>query len=1254
MTPWERYKEQHLFAADSGYSGKTGIPRNKTPLRGGERQAVIRDTPLPQAVVKDAGAPIASRIGASNPLADAGRKSAASGIPPIRGRNRLPRRGSESRAILYDGTAGDRRAGPKYREQEGRKHSLDIAATPWTDYKRRNQISGDVWKSVPEETETVYSSRFDHRKIGTLEPLVRLWKQRERDPDEEAVFLEQRQKGDYLNASAIKPPAEVAGSIPASEKELYGLAYDALSAQSSFQSANRLANEMAQFQHGEAMTEEEIKNYGTRVGLLLQDARYSLSWLEENKNRIRPEEYTDLKQLYEIQSIQAQQMSALVDWYRNGGSAKVYTELPQMAEKFTSGIAPMEELTASIQGLEQQISELEAEREKYTGYLAGTSLDSETRAKWEKAISGLDSAIQERADALALEEERYSVYWQWMFHGKSIDESMEGKTADGKEVYEAELAALEEQYSRDYRVTGTRERTVQLATEDEVRSWLDHEWKSIAHTDGEPTVSYNEEKGMYEIAFSETDDRFLNESLAMADAREDHPVAVSLDHMDEAEKNTFYYLIGAGYEDMAISYANAMALETRREKLEKIEKASGNWHGVFWAPAVYGLLFPVAGYDALAGSDYLNTGLNINPSLGPAAIRDALLSGAAGTLNEFSGTLPQWMNGLLPGTGGKGAGDLYQAGVSTLESYAATMAFREYALLPIALSANSSAYNDAVMRGATPEEARKLGVVSGIAEALFELLPMGEFLDGKVTGSLVKDILIQGGLEGAEEALTTISNEIADRLIMQDKSHYEQRIQTLMTQDGLSRNEAEAKARTELFYSISFDALVGLVSGVSTDAVFHGGAYETADTILSYRNSPAIEQQNLYQLAADLAGVKPGDSDAVIRSKLTQCFGDGGAEASAARQSSSEKSGTEAQGKTDPAQKSQHQTNEQIQTDPKMQGDPRTSSAGQAGISLPQTGRTDTATQKQGGAQSQAPAGSVPAKGQAISAGKEVKSGSQYYMETGRFSEKTAREAGAVLDKIRNGEVSWKDLSNADIAKLKLTTSQGAKAASLALGIPIPKALTPADARSTIRSAVMQIERTNVLRPNAASRNMLPANASSVLEKNKNRGIIRSVDIFHRNTAEDKEHLLKELENSHTKFSKENIEFVTRDQTGQIVWLERGNAVVGLEHILKRHASDFMEKHNIIESDISKHLESVITSGSVEYSRIQERNGRACCERLYSYNGDVYLLAGIGLNGFVVSGYPIDVDEALKKKGKYANEENKNYAGLFSGTDLAE
>lgn len=52
--------------------------------------------------------------------------------------------------------------------------------------------------------------------------------------------------------------------------------------------------------------------------------------------------------------------------------------------------------------------------------------------------------------------------------------------------------------------------------------------------------------------------------------------------------------------------------------------------------------------------------------------------------------------------------------------------------------------------------------------------------------------------------------------------------------------------------------------------------------------------------------------------------------------------------------------------------------------------------------------------------------------------------------------------------------------------------------------------------------------------------------------SEDSEtaRLIDELEKNKIKFTKEDIIFITRDETGRIVWLEKGIFSAGLEHIL--------------------------------------------------------------------------------------------------------
>ena len=54
-----------------------------------------------------------------------------------------------------------------------------------------------------------------------------------------------------------------------------------------------------------------------------------------------------------------------------------------------------------------------------------------------------------------------------------------------------------------------------------------------------------------------------------------------------------------------------------------------------------------------------------------------------------------------------------------------------------------------------------------------------------------------------------------------------------------------------------------------------------------------------------------------------------------------------------------------------------------------------------------------------------------------------------------------------------------------------------------------------------------------------------------------KKAFIQELRNRGEKFNEEKIVFITKDATGQIIWLEKGNNLAGLEHIMQRHEKDF-------------------------------------------------------------------------------------------------
>ena len=132
-----------------------------------------------------------------------------------------------------------------------------------------------------------------------------------------------------------------------------------------------------------------------------------------------------------------------------------------------------------------------------------------------------------------------------------------------------------------------------------------------------------------------------------------------------------------------------------------------------------------------------------------------------------------------------------------------------------------------------------------------------------------------------------------------------------------------------------------------------------------------------------------------------------------------------------------------------------------------------------------------------------------------------------------------------------------------------------------------------------------------------------------------KETMLKPLINAKLKFNAKDVLFVTKDESNQMIWLEKGNNGAGLNHILSKHANDFLRKHSVTSENIANHINEIVTKGKIEYSRIKSNGTYERFEKLYLHNNEYYLLTGIGANGFIVSAYPVREKEAIKLKRRY-------------------
>ena len=132
-----------------------------------------------------------------------------------------------------------------------------------------------------------------------------------------------------------------------------------------------------------------------------------------------------------------------------------------------------------------------------------------------------------------------------------------------------------------------------------------------------------------------------------------------------------------------------------------------------------------------------------------------------------------------------------------------------------------------------------------------------------------------------------------------------------------------------------------------------------------------------------------------------------------------------------------------------------------------------------------------------------------------------------------------------------------------------------------------------------------------------------------------KDDMINILTELNVKFYKDDLIFVSKDKTGQIVWLEEGNEDAGLKHILygddnNGHLIDFINYFNIKEEQIIDTIKDVISNWKVEYSIIKPMINKDGYERMYSKDDKYYMLAGIGLNGFIASIYPVKRSKAAK------------------------
>ena len=327
------------------------------------------------------------------------------------------------------------------------------------------------------------------------------------------------------------------------------------------------------------------------------------------------------------------------------------------------------------------------------------------------------------------------------------------------------------------------------------------------------------------------------------------------DDWSEGQKRQFGYLY-AEDPNKAYAYAEQINNQINAYKKYEMQQGVGADASENFGTGAIGTLgaiatAPTAITDLLDDfTEYAGRGtITQKEYLTPFEYGQAAQSGIANKLNavdengEAQNVLPDW----VPIMGGKGWGDIYSLGVSTANSMLSALTLGGTGTLVNFIGQGGAAgVDDALSRGATAEQALLYGTAVGALEGLTEMIPAEKLIKVGPSSTMknyLKQVLQQGVGELFEEGTSSLLGNLADDLIMRDKSNYSLMVKELMQKNpGMTEEEASKIAFKQMVNDVAFDAVGGFASG-SVSAGMTGGYRTMMDARKgSQKNIDAVKQ----------------------------------------------------------------------------------------------------------------------------------------------------------------------------------------------------------------------------------------------------------------------------------------------------------------------------------------------------------------------------------------------------------------------------
>lgn len=379
-----------------------------------------------------------------------------------------------------------------------------------------------------------------------------------------------------------------------------------------------------------------------------------------------------------------------------------------------------------------------------------------------------------------------------------------------------------------------------LQINDPLGFWLDAE-KSL-------------ESGALQYNSGGTQYREYEEILARADAND-------WDQLTDDEVSVYYYLMNTQGKKAASDFLDSMSMTLQRRQTEQdIKDATALYDE---ANVLGKIMLNVATIPALQVSNIVGfaedttrllTGQEYNPysKLKQGQIFTQAIRGATAQDLDATGFKIPVLDFTL--------GDIYQAGMSVLDSALLTGTLRiaggieaaEKAMYFMGMGAAESEARKLYEAGASDDQIAMGAAASGIAEALFEKASIENLVSIRSPESvleMVKNIMVQGGVEASEEAFTEIANIITNSLILDSQSEWAQSV--------MEHNGDTKAAFVDKVQQVAQAAFGGFLSGAASSTLHQGAAYADRQ-YQNYQVGHAIQQTEggtdaLMQLAQDVS-----------------------------------------------------------------------------------------------------------------------------------------------------------------------------------------------------------------------------------------------------------------------------------------------------------------------------------------------------------------------------------------------------------------